>query len=62
MAKCNIIGLFESRKGHLDYRLKRDCIKNGIAAIPCRVSDYSDVISACSVKDCETKIQRGVPL
>ena len=43
-------GLFESRKGHLDYRLKRDYVKNGIATIPCRITDYSDVISAYSVK------------
>ena len=54
MAKRNFIELFESRKGHLDYRLKRDYVRNGIAAIPCRVSDYSDVISAYSVKGCET--------
>ena len=54
MAKRNFIELFESRKGHLDYRLKRDYVRNGIATIPCRVSDYSDVISAYSVKDCET--------
>ena len=54
MAKRNLIGLFESRKGHLDYRLKRDYVKNGIATIPCRITDYSDVISAYSVKGCET--------
>ncbi len=54
MAKRNFIELFESRKGHLDYRLKRDYVRNGIATIPCRVSYYSDVISAYSVKGCET--------
>ncbi len=54
MAKRNLIGLFESRRGHLDYRLKRDYVKNGIATIPCRITDYSDVISAYSVKGCET--------
>lgn len=54
MTRHNLIGLFESRKGHLDYRLKRDYVRNGIATIPCRVSDYSDVISAYSVKGCET--------
>lgn len=54
MARHNLIGLFESRKGHLDYRLKRDYVRNGIATIPCRVSDYSDVISTYSVKGCET--------
>ena len=54
MVKRNFIELFESRKGHLDYRLKRDYVRNGIATIPCRLSDYSDVISAYSVKGCET--------
>ncbi|MCR4908774.1 MAG: hypothetical protein K5985_08070 [Lachnospiraceae bacterium] len=54
LVKRNIIKLFESRKGHLDYRIKRDYISNGIATIPCRISDYSDVISGYSVKGCET--------
>ena len=54
MARHKLIGLFESRKGHLDYRLKRDYVKNGIATIPCRVSTYEDVISTYSVKGCET--------
>ena len=54
MARRNIIKLFESRKGHLDYRIKRDYVRNGIATIPCRISDYSDVISTYSVKDYET--------
>ena len=49
----NITRLFESREGHLDYRVKRDYIRNGIATIPCRISDYSDVISSYSVKGCE---------
>lgn len=50
----NIVKLFESRKGHLDYRIKRDYVRNGIATIPCRISDYSDVISTYSVKGYET--------
>lgn len=54
MAKRNIVRLFESRKGHLDYRIRRDYVRNGIAAIPCRISDYGDVISTYSVKDYET--------
>ena len=49
-----ITRLFESRKGHLDYRIKRDYIRNGIATIPCRISDYSDVISTYSVRGYET--------
>ena len=48
MARHKLIGLFESRKGHLDYRLKRDYVKNGIATIPCRVSTCEDVISTYS--------------
>ncbi len=54
MGKNKFIKLFESRKGHLDYRIKRDYIRNGIATIPCKISDYSDVISGYSVKGFET--------
>ena len=54
MVKRKIIRLFESRKGHLEYRVKRDFIRNGIAVIPCRISEYSDVISTYSVKGYET--------
>ena len=54
MMNHKIIKLFESRKGNLDYRVKRDYIRNGIATIPCRISDYNDVISAYSVKGFET--------
>ena len=54
MMNHNIVRLFESRKGHLDDRIKRDYIRNGIVTIPCRISDYHDVISAYSVKKFET--------
>ena len=54
MFKGNLVKLFESRRGRLDYRVKRDYVRNGIATIPCRISDYSDVISPYSVKGCET--------
>ena len=54
MMKRNLVRLFEARKGHLDYRIKRDYIRNGVAVIPCRISDYSDVISTYSVKGYET--------
>ena len=54
MVRRNIVRLFESRKGNLDYRIKRDYIRNGIARIPCKISDYSDVISSYSVKGYET--------
>ena len=54
MIKRKLVRLFELRRGHLDYRIKRDYVKNGIATIPCRISDYSDVINTYSVKDYET--------
>ncbi len=54
MAKHKIVKLFESRKGHLEYRIKRDYIRNGIAILPCRISDYHDVISPYSVMGCES--------
>lgn len=54
MFKGNLVKLFEARRGRLDYRVKRDYVRNGIATIPCRISDYSDVISPYSVKGCET--------
>ena len=28
------VRLFETRKGNLDYRIKRDYIRSGIAALP----------------------------
>ena len=54
MIRRKLLKLFESRKGHLDYRIKRDYVRNRIASVPCRVSDYSDVISTYSVKNYET--------
>lgn len=54
MINRNIVKLFASRKSNLDYRLKRDYIRNGIATIPCRISDYHDVIHSYSVKEYET--------
>ena len=54
VTRRNINRLFESRKAHLDYRIKRDYISNGIATIPCQISSYSDVISVYSVKGYET--------
>lgn len=46
--------MFESRRGHLDNRVKRDYIRNGVVSIPCRISDYGDVISSYSVEGLET--------
>ena len=54
MTRRNIIRLFESRRGRLDYRAKRDYVRNGIASIPCRISRFSDVISTYSVRGFET--------
>ena len=53
MAKRSIVRLFESRKGNLDFRVNRDYVRNGIATIPCRISDYSGVINIYSVKGFE---------
>lgn len=54
MIGLNFLKLFESRKSHLDTRIKRDYIRNGVAVIPCRISAYDDVISSYSVKGLET--------
>ena len=54
MRKKKIANLFESRKGHLDARVKRDFVSNGIGTIPIRVKDYYEVINAYSVKGVET--------
>ena len=54
MLKHKILRLFERRRGLLDYRIKRDYVRNGIATIPCRISSYNDVISTYSVKGYET--------
>ena len=54
MGSRKAVKLFESRRAHLDKRLKKDYIRNGVAVIPCRVTAYEDVISSYSVKGCET--------
>ena len=54
MIKRKLVRLFELRRGHLDYRIKRDYVRNGIATIPCQISSYSDVINTYSVKGYET--------
>ncbi len=46
--------LFSRRESHLERRVNEDFIDNGIAAIPCRVSGYDDLISRYSVKGYET--------
>ena len=54
MRRQKIINLFESRKGNLDARVRRDFVSNGIGIIPMRVTDYYEVINAYSVKGYET--------
>lgn len=54
MGKNNLIELFETRQGNLDDRVNRDYVRNGIVTIPCRITDYGDVISNYSVKGFET--------
>ena len=46
--------LFGARRGQLDYRVKRDYVRNGVVSIPCRISSFDDVISPYSVKGLET--------
>ena len=54
MRKRNFTRLFDRRKSHLDSRIKRDYIDNGIATIHCRISNYHDIISSYSVKGQES--------
>jgi len=46
--------LFAFRRGHLEARVERDYIRNGIATIPCRVTCYDDLISTYSLKGFES--------
>lgn len=50
MRKRNFNRLFDSRKSHLDSRIKLDYIKNGIATVHCCISSYNDIISTYSAK------------
>ena len=50
----NFIRLFDSRKSHIDSRIRRDYIENGIATVHCCISGYHDVISTYSVKGQES--------
>lgn len=54
MRTRNIVKLFSSRKGHLNYRAKRDYVRNGVVTIPCKINDYNEIISSYSVKGYET--------
>ena len=54
MRKRNFIRLFENRKSHIDSRIKRDYIDNGIATIHCCISNYHDIISTYSAKGQES--------
>mgnify|MGYP006873122777 CR=1 FL=1 len=53
MKKRDFLKLFDRKKSHLDTRIKRDYVKNGVATIFCQISSYNDVITAYSVKDHE---------
>ena len=46
----NFTRLFESRKSHIDSRIRRDYIESGIATVNCCISGYHDVISTYSSK------------
>lgn len=51
--KRNFIRLFDRKTSHIDYRVRQEYIRNGIATIFCRISSYNDVITEYSVKDHE---------
>lgn len=54
MSDRNFLQLFKKRKGQLEKRVNRDYISNGVATIPCRIDDYSDVISTYGGTSYET--------
>ena len=54
MRKRNFTRLFDSRKSHIDSRIRRDYIESGIATLNCCISSYNDVISTYSVKGQES--------
>ena len=41
---------FYNKKSHLDSRLKKDIIRNGIAYLPCKVSGLDDILSKFSTE------------
>ena len=41
---------FYNKKSHLDSRLKKDIIRNGIAYLPCKVSGIDDILSKFSTE------------
>lgn len=45
--------IFYKRKSHLNNRVKRDYIDNGVAYIPCKVSGMSDILSSYSIEGYE---------
>ena len=49
----NFVRLFESRKSHIDFRIKRDHIENGIATVHCCISGYNDIFNPYSAKSQE---------
>ena len=54
--------LFESRKGQLDYLLRRDFISNGVATLPCKITSFYDIINPLSVRKYETLNQEFADL
>ena len=43
--KYNLLKLFEKRRARLNYRIKRDYVRNGIAAINCKISGYILIVT-----------------
>ncbi|MCR4825158.1 MAG: hypothetical protein K5849_07385 [Bacteroidales bacterium] len=54
MKKNSFTEIFERRKSHLDLLVKRDYIRNGVATIPCCITNYYDIINSYSAEGYET--------
>jgi len=54
MKKNSFTTIFERRKSNLDFLVKRDYIRNGVATIPCSISSFYDIISPYSATGYET--------
>ena len=51
--KRNFIRLFDRKISHIDYRVRHEYIRNGVATIFCHISSYNEIITAYSVREHE---------
>jgi len=52
--KQDFLKVFAQRKSNIARRVQRDYIKNGVATIPCRITDFFDVVNRYSTQGCES--------